>query len=392
MVDLGYRTQPMDVLEPACADAPFLQEVLSRSRSHRVLGVEIDANRASRHVRCIQADFLLWETDQRFDLIIGNPPYGIIGDPSHYAIGELVGRKRLYRQRFHTWRGKYNIYGAFIEKALSLLKPHGQLVFIVPSSWCVLDEFAGLRELLVRYDTDVYHLGAVFPGRSVDATVLSCTRGRGVLRLYSGTSELVACYEPYRGEMVRFLSERWRRFESDGVPLGALFRIRFAARSPEFRRYAVHQPLEGYLPVLTGRNLRPNEIDYEHCYSQMWVRREDAARLREFYTVPHLVVAHTKGTRCVAAVDERCYPWREEYHLIPEWRLDLHRLCRYLNSELVNEYLSDVYRNMVPHLTRTMLSRVPVPHHVLYADYDCARCSGCLSPRAGNSTSIGGCR
>lgn len=368
MVDLGYRAEPMDVLEPACADAPFLQEILNRSRCHRVLGVEIDASRVSQHVPCIQTDFLLWETDQRFDLVIGNPPYGIVGNPSHYAIGELVDRKQRYRQLFQTWRGKYNIYGAFIEKGLSLLKPQGRLVFIVPSSWCLLDEFSALRQLLACYDTHVYHFGAVFPGRSVDATVLYCVRGRGVLRLYSGTSDLVVSYEPYRGEMVRFLTERWRQFENSGVPLGALFRIQFAARSPEFRRYAAYQPLEGYLPVLTGRNLRPNEIDYEHCYSQMWIRPEDMVKLRKFYAVPHLVVAHTKGTRCVAAVDDRCYPWREEYHLLPEWKLDLYRVCRYLNSELVNEYLSDVYRNMVPHLTRTMLGRIPVPHDVLRSE------------------------
>jgi hypothetical protein len=44
---------------------------------------------------------------------------------------------------------------------------------------------------------------------------------------------------------------------------------------------------------------------------------EDAPRLRAFYALPHIVVAHTKGTRVVAAVDRRCYPWREEFHLVP---------------------------------------------------------------------------
>lgn len=64
-----------------------------------------------------EEDFLLRQPNESFDIVIGNPPYGIIGDASHHPIHLLKERKGLYKRRFQTWYGKYNIYGAFIEQA-----------------------------------------------------------------------------------------------------------------------------------------------------------------------------------------------------------------------------------------------------------------------------------
>lgn len=75
MVDLAYRPDIGDVLEPACADAPFLREILSRG-NHNVLGVDISDNRLPHDIPHLQTDFLLWDTDRRFDLIETVP-----GDP-----------------------------------------------------------------------------------------------------------------------------------------------------------------------------------------------------------------------------------------------------------------------------------------------------------------------
>ena len=140
--------------------------------------------------------------------------------------------------------------------------------------------------------------------------------------------------------------------------------IYFAARSPEIRRHpsVVKEPKEGLVPILTGRNLKPGWIDYETCHSGLWMPREEAPSLRFFYAFPHIVVGHTKGARVVAALDERCYPWREEFHLVPKIPgLDERKLVQHLNSEPVQWYVRTLYRDLVPHLTMTQLRLVPVP-------------------------------
>lgn len=360
------------VMEPACADAPFLASFLQHyGREHELVGVEIDPERLKRarasvpQATFVEADFLLWEPATQFDIILGNPPYGIIGDASHYPIHVLKERKRLYRQRSRTWHGKFNIYGAFIERAVNLLAPGGKLVFVVPASWLVLDDFHCLRSYLAQAGRiQVYYLGKVFPRRNVSAVVLVVEHGGRGLELYNGMEEAKVVKPEYGGEMVRFETEEWLRFEREGTPLGEIFDVRFAARSTEVRAHpaVATEARPGYVPVLTGRNLHSGWIDYANCYSGLWMPRERAAELRAFYGFPHLVVAHTKGTRVVCAVDERCYPWREEFHLLPKVEgLDLPAIMRHLNSEQVQQYVMQLYREFIPHLTASMLKRIPTP-------------------------------
>jgi adenine-specific DNA-methyltransferase len=371
MVELAAPSvDPSAVLEPACGDGRFLRCFRKKFGSqHRLVGVEIKPHRSEPWL--IKADFLLWEPNEEFDIVIGNPPYGIVGDGSHYPIDVLKDRKDEYKRRSCTWHGKYNLYGAFIEKSVNLLSPGGRLVFIVPTTWLVLDDFVLLRKFLAqRGRLEVFFVGRVFPKVNVSCVILKFTLGGMGLWLYDwegclGKPDLVLHKPHYDGELIRFETPKWLAFEQSGIPLGELFQIHFAARSPEFRKSGLISttPGDGLVPVLTGRNLKSGSIDYENCFSGWWMRREDAVRLRKFYGEPHLVVGHTKGARLVCAVDWRCYPWREEYHLIPNdgVQVDWSALERYLNSEQIQEYLQSLYRDLVPHLTKTMLARVPIP-------------------------------
>jgi adenine-specific DNA-methyltransferase len=363
------------VLEPACGDAPFLSAFAARyGTHHELVGIDINpaaiqaAKKRVPFADFIEGDFLLWQPNEPFDIIIGNPPYGIIGDASHYPIYVLKDRKEAYKLRFRTWRGKFNVYGAFIEHAVNLLKPGGKLVFVVPASWLVLDDFAKLRAFLsVSGSLHVYYLGKVFQGRNVSCVVLVLEKGSKGLRLYDG--QTLAVEKPvYQGELIRFETPELLSFEQSGIPLGSLFEVHFAARSPEIRRHpqTSTKPCDGYVPVLTGRNLKAGWIDYEHCYSGLWFPKDAAPTLRFFYAFPHIVVGHTKGTKVVAALDERCYPWREEFHLVPKVsRLDLPAIVKHLNSDPIQKYVQQLYRDFVPHLTTPMLVRVPIPQFVV---------------------------
>jgi adenine-specific DNA-methyltransferase len=363
------------VLEPACGHGPFLKAFReAHGTAYRFIGVEIDSKSLGLPpwAEGVLADFLLWEPGETFDLILGNPPYGIVGEASKYPIHVLKGVKDLYKKTFSTWRGKYNLYGAFVEKSVHLLKPGGVLVFVIPATWLVLDDFSLLRSFLAREGkTEVYYLGEVFPGRKVSAVVLRFEKeGKGLVLWDTKREgkefvpELWEQYPDWRGEMIRYETEETRRLEASGTPLGELFHIRFAARSTEFKRHPAvkMEPGPGLVPVLTGRNLKPGWIDYERNASGLWMPRDKAKELRDFYATPHLVVAHTKGTRVVAAWDERAYPWREEFHLLPKEgvRLDIQALVEWLNSETIQNHVRALYRDFVPHLTLRMLERIPL--------------------------------
>lgn len=61
--------------------------------------------------------------DERFDTIIGNPPYVRYQDIAPGTLG-LIGESVLDKRA--------NLYLFFIEKCLRLLEPGGELIFITP--------------------------------------------------------------------------------------------------------------------------------------------------------------------------------------------------------------------------------------------------------------------
>ncbi|MER3603139.1 MAG: SAM-dependent methyltransferase [Thermus sp.] len=372
------------VLEPGAHEAPFLRAFLeAHGKDYRFTALEVDEKAFSppSFAERVVADFLLYEGGP-FDAILANPPYGILGQSLH----ALKEKKAAYRKAIFTWRGRYNLYGAFLEKGVRLLKPGGVLVYVVPGSFLVLDEFKALRAFLAQEgETEVYYLGRAFRDRRVTAVVVRFWKGRarGVLRLFDRENgELKEVLEkPWRGEMVRFETEALLSWERSGVALGAVYEIRFATRSTEWARHPLTQkaPGRGLVPILTGRNLGPGRIDYETPYSGLYFPWKEAKAVRGFYGRPHLVVGHTKTAgKVVAAYDERAYPWREEFHLVLREGFSVLNvapkglrssnapfsepaLVEYLNSPEVEAKLKALYRDLAKHLTRAMLARIPLP-------------------------------
>ncbi len=381
MVSLAEAPTGGKVLEPASAHGPFLRAFReAHGTAYRFYGVEVDPKALDLPpwAEAILADFLLWEPAEAFDLILGNPPYGALGAGARLP----ASRRQAYRQRFATWQGRYNLYGAFLEKGVRLLRPGGLLVYVVPASWMVLEEFSLLRAFLAREGgLEVYYLGRAFPGLKVRATVLRFRKGQRGLRLYDagqaeraleGGRPRLLLEDPFwQGETVRFPDPEALRREREGVALGELFHIHFAARSPEVKAHPLTRttPGPGFVPVLTGRNLKPGEVDYETPYSGLFFPKGAVGHLKPFYALPRLVVAHTRHYRVVAAWDGRAYPWREEFHLLPKEGVgvDLPGLLTYLNGPEAQAHYRGLYREVVPHLTRAMLERFPVPRELVYS-------------------------
>ena len=86
----------------------------------------------------INADFLLWENEKKYDLIVGNPPYKkITGKP------KLL---KLYKQNIYN-NNTNNIFSFFIEKAIKI---SDYVSFIIPKSLISTPEFNKTRDLIEK--------------------------------------------------------------------------------------------------------------------------------------------------------------------------------------------------------------------------------------------------
>ena len=85
-------------------------------------------------------DFLEWsaETTERFDVIVGNPPYNF------GSIKKVPSNSKKDKRM----DGK-TIWPDFIKQSLKILKPDGYLCFITPALWLKPDK-AGIHDLLIK--------------------------------------------------------------------------------------------------------------------------------------------------------------------------------------------------------------------------------------------------
>jgi adenine-specific DNA-methyltransferase len=392
-----YNKKHLTILEPACGLAQFLIGIKRNKpllfKKAELFGIEVNPEvinylsnlNIGNNVKIIKHDYLLWQPGLFFDLIIGNPPYGIPSFSEHYSIKIDPIIKEKYKKLYETWYGKYNVYGAFIEKSIKLLKPEGQLIFIVPATFMILDEFKKLRTFLSQNGgTAIIYLGPdVFkPEADVSCVVLNFIKSNN----FSGRLELLEYCEnkiktikintEWKGEVVTFETNYTLMIESIcSYQLGDVYEIKISPRTPEIKNnlYVTKEILSlenDYLPILNGKNLKCNEIIYKN-FTGYWIKKIDVQKLRRYFNTPHIVVGlgFRKDGRIGAAIDEKCYPWMGDvYHLLrksglfnQEFDMKDQEVVEYLNSDYVKKYIKDTYREITYHLSITQLKNLPLP-------------------------------
>ncbi|XWK90395.1 MAG: N-6 DNA methylase [Phormidium sp.] len=101
-----------------------------------------------------------------FDVVIGNPPYGV-------NFNKKTGKPYETNYQTFNWRGES--YTLFIEKAVNVLKPQGHFAFIIPDTLLNLDFTEAIRMLLLECtkinEVDLLPSN-VFPDATVDTILL----------------------------------------------------------------------------------------------------------------------------------------------------------------------------------------------------------------------------
>jgi hypothetical protein len=81
----------------------------------------------------------VFDKNRGFDVLIGNPPYGVDFDDI---------QKAYIRRTFTSYKYKYESYVYFIERALGLAKNGGCVSYITPELWLKLENCAPLRRVI----------------------------------------------------------------------------------------------------------------------------------------------------------------------------------------------------------------------------------------------------
>ncbi len=183
---IGYKENiyQKSILENSCGDGNILvlaaERFIDDSRNHGVsdkdickglseclCGVEIDPDHYKKCIEnldetarmkglgnvswnIINADYLKWKNNRKFDFVVGNPPY--------ITYKELnIEERSFVRKKYKVCeRGKFDYCYAFIEKSITDLKENGRMSYLIPNSIFKTVFGEKLRDCMRPYIKEIY--------------------------------------------------------------------------------------------------------------------------------------------------------------------------------------------------------------------------------------------
>lgn len=157
------------ILSVACGHATEADVLVKRMR---FLGLTLDEikdkiylldkykvflNEADRkgYINLIHTDFMEWESDMKFDVIVGNPPY---------------------QDQNKTEKGGTTLWSRFVKKSIELTKDNGHIAMITPNAWLGFGKSGKpmkpyqLTKVYTQIDHYFPNIGSTFTGWVLEKT------------------------------------------------------------------------------------------------------------------------------------------------------------------------------------------------------------------------------
>lgn len=176
-----------DILEPSCGDGVFLK-LLRDKEFGTVTGVELDNEEAEKAANVelpnkviLNTDFHTFcnETEKRFDVVIGNPPYIRY---QYFDQQQQFEAKKIFHYAGLKYSKLMNAWVSFIVGSSLLLKENGRIGFVVPAEILQVSYAKGLRKFLAGFYNKINIVSfkkLVFPGIQQEVVLLLCEKNSG---------------------------------------------------------------------------------------------------------------------------------------------------------------------------------------------------------------------
>ncbi len=175
-----------DILEPSCGDGVFLEQLKENNHKFKsVTAIEFDEIEADKSDKIelnnkyvINTDFHLYcnETAERFDLVVGNPPYIRY---QYFDKEQQVEAERIFKKAGLKYSKLTNAWVSFVVGSSLLLKEKGKIGFVIPAELLQVSYAKQLREFLAHFYNKINIISfekLVFPDIQQEVVLLLCER------------------------------------------------------------------------------------------------------------------------------------------------------------------------------------------------------------------------
>lgn len=154
MVTLISHQKDSRVLEPSCGKGVFLDQLIEHGFTN-ISAYEIDKTLGAKYNFIQYTSFLAVSLEEKYDVIIGNPPY-IRWKNIEPELKVELENNELWNRYFNSLCDYLFI---FILKSIEHLKEGGELIFICTEYWMNTTHSVALRNYMCQngYFTEIYH-------------------------------------------------------------------------------------------------------------------------------------------------------------------------------------------------------------------------------------------
>ncbi len=175
-----------DILEPSCGDGVFLKSIKQKNKLyHSITAIELDTLEAVKakqiklsNTTVLNQDFheFCHTSSQRFDLVVGNPPYIRY---QYFDKEQQIAAAKIFEKVQLRYSKLTNAWVSFIVGSSILLKETGKIGFVVPAEILQVSYAKQLRKFLAEFYNKINILSfeeLVFPNIQQEVVLLLCEK------------------------------------------------------------------------------------------------------------------------------------------------------------------------------------------------------------------------
>lgn len=370
----------LDILEPSCGDGVFLEEIQKGDYEYNsVTAIEFDEFEAEKSKKIgldktnvINADFhdFCINTKQKFDLVVGNPPYiryqYFDKEQQEFASNIFDKAKLKYSKLTNAWV-------SFVVGSSLLLKEKGKIGFVLPAEILQVSYAQPLREFLAHFYNKINIVSfekLVFPDIQQEVVLLLCEKNNSKTHLIEHL-ELKDAEELEKLDVsklkspkkkIDFKSNKWTFYFLEQNEIDFLEKLQNDKIIPRFKEYAKVEVgittgsnpfftvplsivqfynLEKYAKPLVGRSVQvPSAIFTE----KDWIKNRNSEARTHFLSFP-------KMDELNGSVGARDYiAWGEENEIHKGYKCRIRDEWQIVPSQRISDALFIRRNNKYPKL------------------------------------------
>lgn len=290
-------------------------------------------------------DFLSISSKEKYDVIIGNPPWGV-----KYTKIEKEKLAKKYNNEFT----KQDSFAQFIIKSFDILNDKGILNFVLPSSILNIATHKNIRKLLLNYDIKyINNIGRKFHEVVTDAVIINVTKSK--------TTDNVCLYNNIKIKQDSFYNNYSYNFlvaspiaQSIIDKLKKTKHYHLEDSNSQFslgivtgnnNKYLFNNKVKNSEPIISGKDLTKYNFDYNNIKKYIIFDKPNLQQvsLEENYRKKKIIYKFI-GKKLCFCVEEKGILTLNSANIINIKNKDIYYICAILNSRVTQLFFDETYK------------------------------------------------